>query len=113
MLLPGVVVNPPDFKLIIGFIVLVLLLFISGAMSGSEVAFFSLRPEDIEKLKSSKTKKAAMVLKLHNMPDRLLSTILVANNTVNIAIVLLAAFLSARTFDFSANPFLGFIIEVV
>lgn len=113
MLIPGVAVTPPDLKLITGLIVLVLLLFISGAMSGSEVAFFSLRPEDIEKLKSSKTKKASMALKMHNMPDRLLSTILVTNNTVNVAIVLLAAFISGRTFDFSANPFLGFIIEAV
>ena len=113
MLIPGVAVSPLDFKLITGLIVLVLLLFISGLMSGSEVAFFSLRPEDIEKLKSSKTKKAAKVLKMLDMPDRLLSTILIANNTVNIAIVLLAAFLSARTFDFSTNPFLGFLIEAV
>jgi putative hemolysin len=105
--------NPPDFKVFIGLIVLVLLLFISALMSGSEVAFFSLRPEDIEKLKSGKTKKAAMVLKLHNVPDKLLSTILVANNTVNIAIVLLAAFLSTRMFDFSTKPVLGFIIEAV
>lgn len=109
----GVVNNPFDFKLVIGLIVLILLLFISALMSGSEVAFFSLRPEDIEKLKSSKSKKAARVLKLHDMPDKLLSTILVANNTVNIAIVLLAAFLSARTFDFSMNPVLGFIFEAV
>lgn len=109
----GVITNPFDFKLVIGLTVLILLLFISALMSGSEVAFFSLRPEDIEKLKSSKSKKAARVLKLHDMPDKLLSTILVANNTVNIAIVLLAAFLSARTFDFSMNPVLGFIFEAV
>jgi gliding motility-associated protein GldE len=80
-------------------------------MSASEVAYFSLRPEDIEKLKTKKTRKAGMLLKLHNMPERLLSTILVSNNTVNIAIVLLAAFLSTRTFDFSTNPVLGFIVE--
>jgi gliding motility-associated protein GldE len=109
----NVVVNPPDFKVIIGLIVLVLLLFISALMSGSEVAFFSLRPEDIEKLKTNKSKKAAMVLKLHSMPDKLLSTILVVNNTVNIAIVLLAAFISARIFDFSSSPVLGFIVEAV
>jgi putative hemolysin len=54
-----------------------------------------------------------MVLKLHSMPDKLLSTILVGNNTVNIAIVLLAAFISARTFNFSSSPVLGFIIEAV
>lgn len=111
--LPGIVANPLDLELIIGLIVLVILLSISALMSGSEVAFFSLRPEDIEKLKASKSKKAAMVLKLHDLPDKLLSTILVVNNTVNIAIVLLAAFLSARTFDFSNNPVLGFIIEAV
>jgi putative hemolysin len=107
------VVNPFDFKVIIGLIVLVLLLFISALMSGSEVAFFSLRPEDIENLKTNKSKKAAIVLKLHSIPDKLLSTILVVNNTVNIAIVLLAAFISVRIFDFSSNPVLGFIIEVV
>jgi putative hemolysin len=112
-LFQGVVTDPFDFKLIIGLTVLILLLFVSALMSGSEVAFFSLRPEDIEKLKSGKSKKAAMVLKLHDMPDKLLSTILVANNTVNIAIVLLAAFLSSRTFDFSMNPALGFIVEAV
>ena len=112
-LVPEIISNSTDFKLIIGLIILILLLFISALMSGSEVAFFSLKPEDIEKLKVSKSKKAAMVLKLHDMPDKLLSTILVANNTVNIAIVLLAAFLSARTFDFSANPVMGFIIEAV
>lgn len=104
---------PPDLRLLIGILILALLLFISALMSGSEVAFFYLRPEDIEKLKTDKSKKAATVLKLHNMPDKLLSTILVANNTVNIAIVLLAAFLSTRTFDFSSNPIMGFIIEAV
>lgn len=107
------IINPTDFKLIIGLIVLVLLLFLSGLMSGSEVAFFSFGPEDIEKLKISKSKKASAAIRLHNMPDKLLSTILVANNIVNIAIVLLAAFLSTRLFDFSSNPVMGFIIEVV
>jgi len=92
---------------------MVLLLFVSALMSGSEVAFFSLRPEDIEKLKINKSKKAAMVLRLHDQPDKLLSTILVVNNTVNIAIVLLAAFISVRIFDFSSSPVLGFIIEAI
>jgi len=112
-LLPAIVVNSPDLKVVIGLIVLVILLFISALMSGSEVAFFSLRPDEIEKLKSRKSKKASKALKLYDSPDKLLSTILVANNTVNIAIVLLAAFLSSRTFNFSSNPVLGFIIEAV
>jgi gliding motility-associated protein GldE len=82
-------------------------------MSGSEVAFFSLRPEDIEKLKGNKSKKAKTALELYNNPERLLSTILVVNNTINIAIVLLAAFLSSLLFDFSDEPLLGFIINIV
>jgi len=112
-LLPAIVVNSPDLKVVIGLIVLVILLFISALMSGSEVAFFSLRPDEIEKLKSRKSKKASKALKLYDSPDKLLSTILVANNTVNIAIVLLAAFLSARIFNFSSSPVLGFIMEAV
>lgn len=108
-----VATKAPDFKLIIGLAVLGLLLFGSALVSASEVAFFSLGPEDIEKLKSNKSKRAKVVLRLFNMPDKLLSTILVANNTLNIAAVLLAAYLSLRTFDFSFNPVLGFIIEAV
>ena len=113
LFISGKVIFIPDFKLIIGIIVLIFLLVVSALMSASEVAYFSLSPEDLEKLKTGKNKKAAMAFKLHNMPERLLSTILVSNNTVNIAIVLLAAFLSTKTFDFSFNPVLGFIIEAV
>jgi gliding motility-associated protein GldE len=102
-----------DFEIIIGFVILVCLLFGSALMSGSEIAYFSLRPEDIQKFKSNKSKKAKVVMKLYGNPEKLLSTILVANNTVNIAIVLLAAFLSVRLFDFSSDPLMGFLIEVV
>ena len=103
----------PDLKIIIGLVVLALLLCGSGFVSASEVAYFSLRPEDLEKLKANKSRKARMVMRLHNAPEKLLSTILIANNTINIAIVLLAAFLSSRIFNFSANPVLGFVIEAV
>jgi gliding motility-associated protein GldE len=82
-------------------------------MSASEVAFFSLGPEDLENLKINRDKKSKTVLKLYSNPEKLLSTVLVANNTVNIAIVLLAAFISLRMFDFSSEPILGFIINVV
>lgn len=106
-------VNAPDFKTITGLIVLLMLLFTSGLMSASEVAYFSFRPEDIERFKSNKNKQSKSALKLYNKPERLLSTILVANNTVNIAIVLLAAFISSRMFDFSSEPVIGFIVNVI
>ena len=113
MLFSEISVNPPDFKTIIGVFVLLILLFISALMSGSEVAYFSLSPADLNKLKSSRNKRSRAVLKLYNMPEKLLSTILVANNTINIAIVILGAFISARSFNFTNAPVLGFIIEVV
>jgi len=82
-------------------------------MSAAEVAFFSFRPEDIESFKSGRDKKSKEIMNLYNNPEKLLSTVLVANNTINIAIVLLAAFLSSRIFDFSNDPVIGFIINVV
>jgi putative hemolysin len=102
-----------DLKIIIGLAVLVLLLFGSALMSASEIAYFSLGPGDIGKLKSNKSKKSQAALKLYNMPEKLLSTILVANNSINIAFVILSAFISSKIFDFSNSPILGFIIEVV
>jgi putative hemolysin len=109
----GIVVNSPDLKIIIGFIVILILLMGSALMSATEVAFFSLKPEDIKTFKTKKDKKSKAILKLYENPEKLLSTILVANNTINIAIVLLAAFLSSKIFDFSSEPVLGFIINVV
>jgi len=108
----GIVNTLPDIKLLIGFLIFIILLIGSALMSGSEVAYFSLRPEDLEKLKADKGKKAKTALKLYSNPEKLLSTVLVANNTINIAIVLLAAFLSSLMFDFSEKPVLGFIINI-
>ena len=112
-ILSAITVNAPDFKIIIGFLFLIILLFGSALMSGSEVAFFSFSPEDIEKLKSNRNKHAKIALKLYDKPEKLLSTILVANNTTNIAIVLLAAYMSSRLFDFSSEPVIGFVVNVV
>lgn len=111
--LSGIIVTAPDFNTIIGFLILIILLIGSALMSASEVAYFSFRPEDIEKFKSNKNKQTQTALKLYNKPEKLLSTVLVANNTINIAVVLLAAYLSSRMFDFSSNPLIGFIINVV
>ena len=113
ILLSGIGINTPDFKIVIGLLILIILLIGSALMSASEVAYFSFKPEDIENLKTTKSKQSKEILKLYNNPEKLLSTVLVANNTINIAIVLLAAFLSSRMFDFSSEPVLGFIINVV
>lgn len=103
----------PDLKIITGFIVLAILLICSALMSASEVAYFSLGPADIGRLKADKGRRAKTVLLLFGKPEKLLSTILVGNNSVNIAIVILSAFITSWLFDFSQTPILGFLIEVV
>jgi putative hemolysin len=92
--------------------ILVFLVIASASISGSEVAYFSLTPGDMEKLHKGKAKSSAAVLSLLSKPDRLLSTIVVAGNTINIAIIILAAFISSRLFDLTYNPLLSFIAEV-
>lgn len=62
-------------------------------MSGSEVAFFSLSPNDLENLDKDEDKQNKVVLKLRSKPRKLLATILIANNFVNIGIVILSDYL--------------------
>ncbi|MGE5347784.1 MAG: gliding motility-associated protein GldE [Actinomycetota bacterium] len=99
--------------LVTEIIILIFLIIASAFISGSEVAYFSLTPNDLEELQHRKGRRQSAALRLLAKPDRLLSTILVANNVINIAIIILAAFISSRLFDLSNNPILSFIIEVV
>ena len=79
----------------------VLLLLLSGMMSASEVAFFSLQPADIRQLKQRNTMASESVLKLLKNTDSLLATILVVNNLVNIAIVICSAKIIDTLFTFN------------
>lgn len=90
-----------------------LLLIISGYMSSSEVAFFSLSPSDIESIKEEEHPADTTLLELLKDSERLLATILIGNNLVNVAIVILTGYAFGRIFDFSASPILGFIIQTV
>ena len=80
-------------------IALVLILF-SAMASGSEVAFFSLTHSDIDELESNNTVTSRRVLDLLSNPDRLLATILVTNNMVNICLVIMATLLVNEIFTF-------------
>lgn len=108
-----IAVNPVSIRIVIGLAVLVVLLLISAMVSGSEVAYFALSPKNLEKLKDKKTGKSIHVLKLLEKPKRLLATILITNNFVNVGIVILFSFISHSLFTFSNYPILGFLIEVV
>lgn len=112
-ILPLVAVTGTIIALATQIIILILLIIASAFISGSEVAYFSLTPNNLEELEHSKSKKASTVLNLLSKPDRLLSSILVTNNIINIAIIILAAFISSRLFDLSNKPILSFIIEAV
>lgn len=76
----------------VGVLILVLLLGASALVSGSEVAFFSLTPADYNGLREESTPAARRILSLKQRPHRLLATILISNNFINIAIVLLSEF---------------------
>ena len=86
-LLPGFAA--PDLALILKFVVLVFLLICSGLISGAEVAFFGLSVTELNEIDDEKTTRGKILLGLLNKPKKLLATILVANNAINIGIVLL------------------------
>jgi len=94
--------------------ILLVLLLCSALISGAEVAFFSLSSIDLNPDKDrTQSRRIALVKKLLSDPKKLLATILVANNLVNIAIILLFASITPLFFDGIANPRLKFIVEVV
>ena len=95
------------FCLLIVFIMLVCSAFISGA----EVAFFSLSPSEIEDIE--KDKKHLEVIGLLQKPNLLLATILIANNFINIAIVILSAYVTSIAITFPENSSLEFIFLIV
>ncbi|MGJ8732849.1 MAG: gliding motility-associated protein GldE [Cellulophaga sp.] len=78
-----------DGALITKFIVLVVLLLLSALISGAEVAFFGMSATDINAIGEEKSAKGESVIKLLQKPKKLLATILIANNAINIGIVLL------------------------
>jgi len=92
---------------------MIFLLALSGFVSGSEVAYFSLSPGEISSMKENKGRMSRMVLQLLSFPDRLLATILITNNFVNIGIVILSAYISNSLFVFSGPPWVAFLIQVV
>ncbi|MCK0158629.1 gliding motility-associated protein GldE [Cellulophaga sp. F20128] len=78
-----------DGTLISKVIVLIFSLFLSALISGAEVAFFGLSPTDLNNIEENKSPKGGSVIKLLQKPKKLLATILIANNAINIGIVLL------------------------
>jgi len=112
-----------DLLITINSLVLVFLLICSALISGSEIAFFSLSQTQLDQ-QIEKTKGNSLVVKLLERPKKLLATILITNNFINILIVLIFASLSEQFFgdkDFSiewgiisiSSYIIKFMIEVI
>ena len=103
--------NSEDFPFLKIFLLIILLIF-SGIISGSEVAFFSLTRNQLVSENKKDQSRLDKIRKLLDRPKRLLATILIANNFINIAIVLLFASLEGLYLSGIENPIIVLIIQV-
>ncbi|MEO8932943.1 MAG: gliding motility-associated protein GldE [Xanthomarina sp.] len=102
-----------DFTIVFGFVLLILLLMCSALISGAEVALFSLNRTDLDNGLKANPSTFKIIATLLERPKKLLATVLVANNFINIGIVILFAYLGNFLFVGILNPILRFIVEVV
>jgi putative hemolysin len=109
----NVTIHPIEAVNILAIFFVIFLLIVSALISGSEVAFFSLSPSHISKLRKKEAKQDLIILSLLEIPERLLATILIANNFVNVGIVILSTYVSSSIFDFGVNTALAFVFQVI
>lgn len=108
----GITVNPPTPSEIVAIILAGLLLLVSGFASASEIAFFSLSPSDRNEIDAQKHPSDGSISKLLDNTERLLATILITNNFVNVTIIMLCNYFFMGIFDFS-SPIAEFVILTV
>ncbi|MBQ2210401.1 MAG: gliding motility-associated protein GldE [Prevotella sp.] len=103
----------PSLGAIAAGIAACLLLLVSGFASGSEIAFFSLSPTDLNELDEEKTPNDAHIKQLRNESERTLATILITNNLVNVTIIMLTTYFFNHTIDFGGSWWLQFLFMTV
>lgn len=101
-----------DIALIVQFAIFCLLLLCSAIISGSEVALFSLSPTEIDELKEDHNSANNVIAKMVENPKKLLATVLIANNLVNISIVLISPELTNFAFGGIKNPILRDVMDI-
>lgn len=102
-----------DTNLVVGFAAIFALLFCSAMVSGAEVALFSLSQKDVDDTLQKHPSKGKIISKLLEKPKKLLATLLVANNFLNIGAVILFLFIGKNLFSAITSPFLKFSSEVI
>lgn len=103
----------PTFGAILAGVLACLLLFVSGFASGSEIAFFSLSPSDLNELDEEKSDADAKIMLLRKDSERTLATILITNNLVNVTIIMLCNYFFAHVVDFGSAYWLQFLCITV
>ena len=106
-------VSTVDTNLIFGIIGIFVLLFCTAMIAATEVAFFSLSQKDLDDLGQKNPSKYAIINQLLSKPKKLLATILVANNFLHIAVVILFSFSLDKLFSTITIPVLKFVVEVI
>lgn len=112
---PSLVISFLSFEMSFAWfkgIILLALIISSALISGAEVAFFSLNSAVLNEAEEEELKNISLIRSLLDRPDRLLAIILVANNFINIAIVLLFASLSPLYLGGISNPVVVLFIEI-
>jgi gliding motility-associated protein GldE len=103
----------PSAGVIFAGILACLLLVVSGFASGSEIAFFSLSPNDLNELEESNEHCDQQIMELRNDSERTLATILITNNLVNVTIIMLCNYFFAHVVDFGNAVWLQFLTITV
>jgi len=101
-------------QMIVLLALVLVLIFLSALFSGSEVAFFSLKQENLDNIKNKKGLSSKYLIRLLSHPKYLLSTLLIMNNLINVGVIIITSYLlMGFSNDFTQYPVLRFIIEVV
>ena len=99
LLIQNLTTNNIDLNLLLASVALLSLLLCSAMISGSEVAYFSL---NASKWKEEKDKTSVtQIKKLLQKPNHLLATILISNNFINVAIIILSTYITNSLFDYT------------
>ena len=107
----GVELHLFNAEVLTSLVVVLVLIICSAFISGAEVAYFSLSASELDDLE--KEKESSAILKLLKKPNKLLATILIANNFINVAIVVLSAYLTSFAVSFPEGSSLEFVFQVV
>ncbi|MBQ7182333.1 MAG: gliding motility-associated protein GldE [Bacteroidaceae bacterium] len=105
--------STPGTGAVIALLVSIVLLFCSAFVSASEIAYFSLSPTDLSEVEEQRHASDAKILSLRQDSERLLATILISNNLVNIAIVTLLDYFFLQVMHFGHSFWIEFLFMTV